>query len=448
MPADYTLENGKLALPNETIEADLAIKNGKITGISKLSNFKSKRKINCKGKLILPGGIDFHVHMMDMGYSNREDWQSGSKAAAAGGTTFVVDLGHTDPPSTKKENYKKILEKAEENSLIDFRINGAITSKNLKELDGISNEGATVFGEIYMAESIPELERVDDGKLLESFKRINKLNCIAGVHAENWGIVKNHTERLKNKGRKNPLSHPESRPSIAEEEAISKAILFSRRTNVPLHIYHLSSKTGLEKVKEHKNTDIDLSSEVCVHHLLFNKEDMNDLGPYIKANPPVRSEEDRKSLWEGIRSGTIDMISTDHWPLPKSNKEKGWDNIWEAGAGVPGLETRIPLILTHGVKKNKISMETFLKVISENPARRLGLYPEKGVISVGSDADLTVVDLQRTKEIQVEDMFTKCDQTPYDGWEVQGVPELTMVRGEIVMENQEIVGSPGHGEFH
>ena len=448
MTEDYLLKNGRLALSNGVIEADLTISNGSISGIFKSSSHDANRIIDLDGRLVLPGGIDFHVHMMDMGYSDREDWKSGSKSAAAGGTTFVVAFGHTDPPTTSKNNYKKIKDKAMNNSLIDFRINGAVTSNNIDELKSIVEEGASIFGEIYMAESIPELERIDDGKLWNAFQKISDLNSIAGVHAENWGIVNEETKKLKDKGRKDPKAHPESRPSIAEEEAISKSILFAKKADVPLHIYHLSSKDGLEVIKKNKDSNIDLTSEVCVHHLLFNKEDMDELGPYIKANPPIRSKRNQESLWKGIKSGIIDMISTDHWPLPKSNKEKGWENIWESGAGVPGLETRIPLMLTYGVKRNKISLEKLVKLISENPAKRLGLFPKKGTLSIGSDADLTVVNLEKTMEIKADEMFTKCDQTPYEGWEVTGIPELTMVRGEIIMENREIVGDPGFGRFY
>lgn len=174
---------------------------------------------------------------------------------------------------------------------------------------------------------------------------------------------------------------------------------------------------------------------------------MKEYGPYLKCNPPIRSEENRRSLWEGLRKGTIDMVSTDHWPLPKSDKEVGWKDIWKAGAGMPGVETRIPLMLTYGVQKKRISMRTFLEVASENPAKRLGLYPRKGVIAVGSDADLTVVNLKEKTKIKSEKMHTKCEFTPYEGWEVVGMPYLTLVRGKVVMEGGEITSKPGYGTY-
>jgi D-hydantoinase len=403
--------------------------------------------IDCRGDLVLPGGIDFHVHLMDLGYAYREDWRTGTESAAAGGTTFVVGLGHTNPPSTTRENLKKIIGAAERKAIVDFRINGAVTSHNLEELPKLAEEGVSTFGEIYMAESIPELERVEDGVLLEAFKIIRDLDCLAGVHAEDWGVISYLTEKLKRAGRKDPLAHPESRPDITEELAISRALFFARRTEVPLHIFHLSTKAGLELIEKAKMAGQDVSAEACPHHLLFKMEDMKKYGPYLKCNPPIRSEENRRSLWGGLKRGTIDMVSTDHWPLPKSDKEVGWNDIWKAGAGVPGVETRIPLLLTYGVQKKRISMGTFLKVTSENPARRLGLYPRKGVIAVGSDADLTVVNPKKKTKIKAEKMHTKCEFTPYEGWEVVGVPSLTLVRGKVVMEGGEITSKPGYGAY-
>lgn len=448
MTVDLVIKNCRVALPTGLVEAGLAIDNGKIVSIARDVLLPSADEvINCKKRIVLPGGIDFHVHLMDLGYAKREDWRTGTESAAAGGTTFVVEHGHTDPPSTTRENLRKMIKEAEKKAIVDFRINGAVTSQNLMELPKLADEGVSVFGEIYMAESIPELERVSDGVLLEAFKIIRGLNCVAGVHAEDWEIIFYLTEKLKKAGRKDPLAHLESRPDIAEEVAIRKALFLARRTGVHLHIFHLSTKGGLELVEEAKAAGEDVSVEVCPHHLLFEKSDVIKYGPYLKCNPPIRSEENRRSLWEGLRRGTIDMISTDHWPLPRSEKEVGWSDIWKTEAGIPGVETRIPLLITYGVQKKLITMEVFLKTISENPARRLGLYPRKGTIAVGSDADLTVVDLKEKTKIKAEKMHTKCDFTPYEGWEVIGIPSLTLVRGKIVMDGGEIVSKPGHGTY-
>lgn len=451
MESEIVLKDGKVALRSGVLEADVVVGNEKILSISKtlprsLEN-EADRVIDCSGKLILPGGIDFHTHIPDLGYSDREDWKTGTESAAAGGTTFVVDHGQTDPPSTNRENFKKIRGTAEGKAVVDFGINGNITSKNLDSLGELADEGVKTFGEIYMAESIPELEMIEDGVLLEAFEKISSLNSLAGVHAEDWQIISHLTEKMKKEGRNDPLAHPEARPPIAEEEAVSRALLFARRTSVRLHIYHLTTSSGLAIIEEAKKRGQEVSTEVTTHHLLFRKEDMEEKGPYLKCNPPLRGRKHQESLWRGLKRRTADMVTTDHYSLPTSMKEVGWGDIWEAGAGMVGVGTRIPLLLTHGVNNDRISLRTFLKVVSENPAQRLGLWPRKGIISVGSDADLTVVDLNEKKEIKAEETFTKCEHTPYQGEEVVGVPSLTLVRGEIVMEEGNILAEPGHGKF-
>ncbi|KXB08084.1 hypothetical protein AKJ55_01465 [candidate division MSBL1 archaeon SCGC-AAA382M17] len=451
METELVLKGGKVALPTGITEANISVGDEKILSISKTLSRgvekEAERVVDCSGKLVLPGGIDFHTHIPDLGYSDREDWKTGTESAAAGGTTFVVELGQTDPPSTNRENFKKIRKTAERKAVVDFGINGNITHENLDSLGKLVEEGVKTFGEIYMAESIPELEMIEDGVLLEAFEKISSLDCLAGVHAEDWQIISHLTENMKREGRNDSLAHLEARPSIAEEEAIARALLFARRTGVRLHVYHLSTEAGLKLIEEAKEKGQDVSTEVTAHHLLFERGDMEEKGPYLKCNPPIRGKSDQKALWNGLKSGTIDMVTTDHYSLPRSMKKVGWENIWEAGAGMAGVETRIPLLLTHGVKNNRISIRTFLKVVSENPARRLGLWPRKGVISVGSDADLTVVDMDEEKEIRAEETFTKCEHTPYEGEKVVGMPVLTLVRGKVVMEDGEIVAEPGHGNF-
>ncbi|MEM2890608.1 MAG: dihydroorotase, partial [Candidatus Hadarchaeum sp.] len=390
---------------------------------------------------------DFHVHFQDPGYTHREDWKTGTESAAAGGTTLVIDHGHTNPPSTTPKNLIKIIKAAERKAVVDFGVNGAVTSKNLAQLPKLAKLGVMAFGEIYMAESIPELERVEDGTLFEAFKIISNIGCIAGVHAENWEIVSCFTQKLKRAGRKDPLAHCESRPDIAEAEAISRALIFGRETGVRLHIFHLSTKLGINILSREKALGKDVSAEVLPQHLLFRQEDMKKLGPYLKCNPPIRSEVNRIALWEGLKNGTIDMVSSDHWPMPLTEVESGWYDIWEAGSGIAGVETRLPLLLTYGVKTNLISMEKFAKITSENPARRLGLYPIKGAVKVGADADLTIVDMKKKTKIKINKLHTKAGYTPFENWTVVGVPWLTLVRGEIVLEQGEIVAKLGHGKY-
>ncbi|MEM3657203.1 MAG: dihydroorotase [Candidatus Hadarchaeum sp.] len=445
---DLVIKNCKIASSRGLWECGLGIDDGKIVSISKDHLLPAAdRVINCNGRIILPGGIDFHVHFQDPGYTYREDWKTGTGSAAAGGTTLVVDHGNTNPPSTTPKNLMRIIKTAERKAIVDFGINGAVTSKNLNHLPKLAAKGVMAFGEIYMAESVPELERVEDGILLEAFKIIGKMGCIAGVHAENWEIVSHFTQKLKQAKRKDPLAHCESRPDIAEAEAISRALLFGRETGVRLHIFHLSTGLGTNILRQARSLGQDVSAEVLPQHLLFRQADMKKLGPYLKCNPPIRSEANRVALWEGLKTGVIEMVSSDHWPMPLSEVEAGWEDIWKAGSGIAGVETRLPLLLTYGVKKNLISMEKFVRITSENPARKLGLYPRKGSISIGADADLTIVDMKKKVKIKIDNLRTKAGYTPFENWTVVGIPWLTLVRGEIVFEEGEIVAKPGHGRY-
>lgn len=439
---ELVMKNCKLLTSNGILNAGLAIDNGKIVAIAKDQLLpKGNSTLNLKGKLVIPGGVDAHVHFKAF----QEDWRTASESAASGGVTFVIDHGQTTPPSTNVENLKKMRNEAEKKCIIDFGINGTVTPENLAELPNLAKAGITAFGEVYMAGSVPGSKPMDDGSLLEAFKRIGEIGCVVGVHAENGKIITNLTLKLQREGRNDPLAHLEARPNLAELEAISRALTFARYAGVRLHIYHLTTKEGVTLVQKAKRTGQIVSAETCPHYLLFTESDVKNFGFYLKCNPPIRSEEDRKALWEALRTGVIDMVSTDHYPLMKSHKEK--ENIWEVSSGMPGVETRIPLLLTFGVKRGLISLGEFMRLVSENPAKTFGIYPKKGTIMIGSDADLAVIDTKKKTKIKSETLHTKSDFTPYEGWEVFGFPLMTFVRGKMIMKEGEIIVEPGYGTF-
>jgi dihydroorotase len=441
---DLALKNCKILVSGSLQTVGLAIDNGKIVSIATNNLLpKADRVIDCKGKWVIPGGIDAHVHFRAF----KEDWRSGSASAVAGGVTFVIDHGFGNPPSTSAENLNRIKTDAESKSFIDFGINGSVNANNLSKLPELAKAGVMAFGEVYMAESVGGSNTVSDGVLLEAFRIIGEFGGIVGVHAENGGIVSFFTQKLKDEKRKDQFAYLEARPVLSEIEAVSRALMFARYANVRLHIYHLTTLEGVKKVVEAKKMGQRVSAETCPHYLLFEREDLTKYGPYIKCNPPIRSKDDRTALWKAIADGGIDMVSTDHWPSLKSEKEKGWNNIWEADSGIPGVETRIPLLLTFGVNRGLLSMEKFVKIISENPAKTFGIYPQKGVIWVGSDADLTVIDFKKKATIKAENLQTNADFTPYEGWEVQGIPVTVFVRGQMVMHGGKIVGKAGCGQF-
>jgi len=247
------------------------------------------------------------------------------------------------------------------------------------------------------------------------------------------------TAKLKEEGRTDALAHLESHPIVAETEAIKRAILFAKETCCKLHIHHMSSKDGVELVRESKAKGIGVSTETGPHYLLLNSENYEKLGSILKINLPVRSAENGEALWEGLKDGTVEVIATDH--SPHTEEEKIKDNIWEASSGFPGVETSLPLMLTQ-VNEGRISLNQYVKLVSENPARLFNMYPQKGNFNIGTDADFTIVDMEKESVIDKNRLHSKTKITPFDGYKVKGVPVFTIIRGKIVMKDGKIIGKP------
>jgi dihydroorotase (multifunctional complex type) len=280
----------------------------------------------------------------------------------------------------------------------------------------------------------------DDGGMLSAFERVRETGLRIGVHAENTRIIDYFTKKLKAEGRTDPRAHPASRPAVAEAEAVQRAILFARTAGCKLHIYHLSTREGVRMVREAKaGGRLDVSAETGPHYLIFDESHMLRMGGILKINPPIRSRDHGAALWEGLRDGTLDVIATDH--SPHSPEEKFQEDIWKVIPGFAGVETQVPLMLTL-VNEGKLSLNAYVKLAAENPARLFNLYPRKGTIQVGSDADFTIVDLDRRSVIQRDKLHSKNVVTPFDGRPVKGMPVCTIVRGNIVMKNNEITGKP------
>jgi dihydroorotase (multifunctional complex type) len=255
------------------------------------------------------------------------------------------------------------------------------------------------------------------------------------------------TQRLKESGRKDAMAHPESRPNFVEAETIASVIILANAAGARLHIAHLSTREGLNLIRQAKVNGQQITVETCPHYLTLTANAMSKLGPYVKINPPLRSEEDVVELWKGLNDGSIDMVVSDHAPYTKEEKNPGWIEIWKAQSGAPTIETLLPLLLNK-VNEGKLALETLVRVTSERTAQVFGVYPKKGTIRVGSDADLVIVDLNKIVTIDKGQMYSKARElTPYDGWKVRGWPVMTIVRGCIVMKDGEIIGKPGYGEF-
>lgn len=447
MTVDLVLKGGKIATPTGIVEAGIAVDGSKIVALSKETRLpKANKVLNVRGLLILPGLIDAHVHLCDPGFI-RESFETGTKAAAAGGFTTVIDMASSMELRTSTvDMFLKKKELGERESYMDFAMYGGEISdeRDLTEIRGIVEAGAVGFGEIMMAGDTPVK---NDEILLEAFCLISKEESIAAVHAEDNAALNHCKNKLISEGRKDIQAFADARPSLAEAEAISKTLLLAKETGVRLHICHLTTREGSDLIRRSKALGSRVTTEVCPHHLYFTRADYEKLGPLIITTPPLRTKDDVDELWKSLNDGNIDLLVSDHCAFKKNEKEIGWKDVWKTPPGIPGLETLAFIMLGKAVRKGWIKLERFVEVTSMNPAKIFGLYPKKGCLLPGADADFTVVDMKKDFKISSKDLKCVSDYTPYEGWAVKGGPVITIVRGEIVAENGEIVGKTGYGRF-
>jgi len=421
MTIDLTLKNCKLWYHRQLVDYGLAIDEGKISSITKDSRLPtSDEKIDCKGNIVLPGLIDVHVHFREPGYEWKEDWSTGSRAAAKGGITYVMEMPNTNPPTTTVERLKNKMELAKKKSVVNFGLYAGIGKDNITQIEELAK---WVCGfKIYMAESTGDLKLTDYDLLEKAFSEVAKTGKVLCVHAEDQEIIE------ENKGKyqvNEPITHAYARPPEAEEKAIKKAIELAEKTRVKLHVCHLSSWKGLYQIEEAKTRGLDVTCETCPHYLYLTTEDMKRLGNLAKMNSPLRTKLDQDVLWKGIGNGTVNIYGSDH--APHLLKEKESDT---PPSGVPGVETGLQLMLD-AVDKGRIEFGTLLNMMYERPVSRfdLGNY---GRIEKENNANLTIIDLNKEWEITRDELVTKCDWSPYEGWKGKGMPVMTIINGKIL----------------
>jgi len=443
---DVVVIGGKIVSEFGILEnVGIAIESGRIASIACPSHLPSaSTTIDASSKLVIPGVVDAHCHSQTPGF-NMEDYEHVTAAAAAGGVTTLQDHPINIPPTTTAENMRLKLSIAQRESYVDFCLLGGVLPENLQEISRLAELGVTGY-KAPMVELLPDtVPKLSDGELFEAFQTISATSLRVGVHAENEQIISHLTKKLRKLGRRDPLAHIESRPPISEYEAVRRAVLLAREVGCKLHIFHLSIPEGAEAVRSAGNEGLDASCETCPHYLLLDSESMIQLAGLAKINPPLRDKTRIAKLWEALREGSINIVASDHAPFFKEEKMK--EDVFEVPAGIPSVQTMLPLMLSEGVGKGRLTMEKLTEILCSGPAKLFSIYPKKGVIRVGSDADIVVLDLKSEDTIRSDGMHYKVGWTPYDGWKVKGRIEKTIVRGEVVAEKGEITGSKGHGEF-
>jgi len=439
--ADLIIENGTVVTSGSTFPADLAIKDGKFVAIAAPGQLglDADDRYDATGKHVLPGVIDGHVHFREPGLEYKEDFGSGSTAAVMGGVTVVLDMPNTKPPTDNPEHVDLKRKLAEEKSRCDFGILGLVVQENVDQLEPMAKSGVTGY-KCFLGETVGNIPAPDDGMLLDALRAIKRTGLRVGFHAENDQVMQHEIAKLKAEGRTDPLAHVDSRPVLAEVESIQRMGLFAHHTGTKVHIFHLSSKDGLDMIDEWRAKGVDFTTETGAHYAFLTSEDMKTLGARLRMNPPVRAPGHGDALVTGLVERRVNQIATDHSPHTK--EEKLHDNIWKAISGFAGVETSVRLFLTKAVHAGRMTLNQFVAVTSEGPAKTWDLWPRKGAIAVGSDGDLTIVDMNKAGVVREAEMHGKNNMNPFEGHETKGAPVATIVRGNFAMRDGELVGDP------
>ena len=442
---DAVIQNALVVTSKTQYRANLYISDGKFSAITAPeTTFPAARSIDAGGKPVIPGCVDGHSHLMDPGYTDRETFITGTMAAAAGGYTTVTDHHRTIPAVYSVEPLLEKIEYLKDRAVVDFALMGGLSPDNQKELRAMWDAGVTSFKGFTC--NLHGVQAMHSGYLLDTFRTIASFGGRALIHAEDNGIIAFEEERMKREGRKDPMAHFEGRSKLAEEIAVQTVLSLAKSTGANVGIAHVSQPHLAEMIRRVQEEGYPVFSETEPHYLSMNTEDLKRLGPWLRFTPPVNTPEMQEKLWELFDKGIFDTMGTDHCPIVKADKEKGLEDVLEAPCGIPGLETALKLMLT-GVNSGKTTLNRLVACMCENPAKIYGLYPKKGAIQVGTDADLVILDMEKEETLCNEKVISKCGWTPYVGMTVKGGPDTVMVRGQIVFAEGKVIGKPGWGAF-
>ena len=454
MSFDTLITNGRVVTASDTYASDVAISNGKINAIGQdLPRDNATRIIDAAGKLVLPGGIDVHTHL-DMpfgGTKSADDFETGTKAAAFGGTTTLIDFAIQYKGQTLRTALDSWMQRAAGKAVSDYSFHCIITDlpdAQLEEMNALIREGVTSF-KLFMA--YPGVFMLDDASIFKAFRATAKNGGLVCMHAENGSAIDVIVQQALAEGKTAPKYHALTRPTTAEAEATSRAIALAEMAGAPVYIVHLSCNDALEKIREARDRGLPVYAETCPQYLYLSIENFDVPGfegaKYV-FTPPLREKWHQEKLWNGLKRDQLQIVSTDHCPFCfKEQKELGRDDFTKIPNGGPGIEHRMSLIYSGGVAKGRFSVNRFVELVSTTPAKLFGLYPRKGTIAVGSDADLVIFDPARTHTISAKTHHMRVDYSMFEGIEVTGMPEVVLSRGRVIVESDKFVGRAGAGEF-
>lgn len=452
---DTIVTGGLVVTGNSAIETSLAILDGKIAAIGPADLLpQADRTIDASGQYVLPGLIDCHCH-----FRGWEDYALATRMAASAGLTTIIPFGitnvaqHESLADAVKRHQDEIAKVAVCDAAFHFQL-GA----DPKIFDGIQKAaelGVRSFKMFMSYRTRRPPVMVDDEFILDAMERIAAVDGVTQLHCENGHAIDYNERKLIAAGKVKPTDFPGSAPEWVEAEAVGRAIELGAAADCPVYIVHLSTRPGLEHIRRAQAEGKTVWTETCPQYMLLAAEDMEKWGPLLKIGPPLRARDsgNHEALWQGLIDGSISCVGSDHSPHPREIKERGWQNVFYQADGSPvpfgspSIETLAQLNYSKGVAERGLPLQWLARVMSENPARIFGLYPRKGTIQIGSDADLTIIDPNAETEVSAQKLLGKAGYTAYEGWKVRGKATMTLLRGRVLMEGGQVVPPPGYGRF-
>ena len=444
--------NGTLVTASDTFKADLVLDAGKVGKITARFGGQADETIDATGKYVFPGGIDAHTHM-EMpfgGTTSSDDFETGTIAAAHGGTTTLIDFAIQKKGDTLRQALDAWHGKAEGKAAIDYGFHMIATDVPppvLAEMGDMVREGVTSF-KLFMA--YPGVLLLDDQSIFRAMLRAGELGALVCMHAETGLPIDVLVERALAAGHRAPIYHALTRPEVAEATGTERAIALAEMAHIPVYIVHLSAQRALERVMEARDRGLPAYAETCPQYLFATQDDLakpDFEGAKYVCTPPLRPAHHHEHLWRGLRNYDLQVVSTDHCPFcMKEQKELGKNDFSKIPNGMPGIETRLYL-LWEGVRAGRISMNRFVEITATAPAKIFGLYPRKGTLAIGADADVVVWDPEKRHTLSQKTLHMRVDYSPFEGKEIVGGPTHVLQRGRVLVKDGQFLGKAGHGQF-
>jgi dihydropyrimidinase len=446
------ITNGTVVTASEAFRADVLVEGEHISAVGVSLDVVADKMIDATGRYVLPGGIDVHTHL-DMPYrdtTSADDFESGTIAAACGGTTSVIDFATQFRGQTLCQARDAWMKKAEGKAVIDYGFHMIVTELGAaveREMDDLVREGITSF-KVFMA--YPGSLMLDDGSIFRALESSGRNGATICVHAEDGVVIDALVRDALAAGHTAPRCHALTRPSTAEGEATRRAIVLAEMAHAPIYIVHVSAAEALDAIHDARERGLPVFGETCPQYLFLSDENYEAPGfegaKYVMS-PPLRSKDAQAHLWRGLESGDLQVVATDHCPFTMKQKAMGSDDFSKIPNGAPGIETRMSLVYDGGVRTGRISLNRFVDLTATSPAKMFGLFPRKGTIAPGSDADIVVFDPQKRMTLSAKTHHMRVDYNPYEGREVAGVADTVLSRGRVIVENGRFVGRAGSGIF-